>query len=433
MSERKGLIVLLGLYVFFAFGYSVLMPIWEAPDEAWHYHFALTLLKEGQPPAPEENIEASQPVLYYWGASRVLRVLEALKPSWVEYYAPKERIFEPERAIYRWSPETYRVMVGAQVLRWVNVMMGGLTVWCIYQGAKAFTGGDVHLALAGAALAALTPQFVHISSSVTNDGLGNLAGAGMFWLTGVLCTQAVRGRWLAMGVLVGLFLPLITKLTALPMGLTLFIVSAWQGRKFWLNQEFWRDWGKRLLGAGIGFGGLMVLGLGLFAPQVLRNIWAEIVWRGFTVRPNLGDAPLTDVLWAFTVSYWGKVGWLSTGLNPSTSRLLTQVVLFGWAMTFRLFYRPTERFRWGVVWLAVGLAFLLVVKNTLTTPQYQGRFFFPEIGPIALLAVAGWANVLRKWTKPYFWVILVLVMSGLNFWLWSAKIIPVYFQPFFDR
>jgi hypothetical protein len=74
----------------------------------------------------------------------------------------------------------------------------------------------------------------------------------------------------------------------------------------------------------------------------------------------------------------------------------------------------------------------MLFRNYLTTPQLQGRFLFPTLGPIALLVVYGWGQIPGD-RKRFLAPALVLLVALLNLHLWITGVIPVYFQPFLDR
>ena len=82
-----------------------------------------------------------------------------------------------------------------------------------------------------------------------------------------------------------------------------------------------------------------------------------------------------------------------------------------------------------MIWLAVGLTFLVVVKNALAAPQYQGRYFFPSIGALSLLIASGWFALLSASTRRYLPHLTVGLMLFLNLFLWFEKIIPAFYQP----
>jgi hypothetical protein len=74
----------------------------------------------------------------------------------------------------------------------------------------------------------------------------------------------------------------------------------------------------------------------------------------------------------------------------------------------------------------------MVFKNTLATPQFQGRFLFPALGPISILIVAGWTTLLPRRTAVALPYILIISLILLNLYLWFDKVIPIYYQPFLD-
>jgi hypothetical protein len=92
---------------------------------------------------------------------------------------------------------------------------------------------------------------------------------------------------------------------------------------------------------------------------------------------------------------------------------------------------PGEPRGWRLVWLAVGLALLVVGRNALTTPQFQGRFLFPAIGPLSLLAVAGWHALLPGRARQAILPAALLILLATHLILIS-RILAVYYQPWLD-
>ncbi|MGH2538166.1 MAG: hypothetical protein ACRDHL_12285, partial [Candidatus Promineifilaceae bacterium] len=221
MSGRRPLALLLALFAGLALGYSLLMPLWEAPDETAHYLYALILARQGRPPTFDETYEALQPPAYYALAAVALRGLDALDPALAEPYRPPLAGRDaPLR--YAWDAGNYRFIWGAYLLRWLNIPLGMLAVAAIYLGArKALEPGSGGAPMAAAALVALLPQFLHNTVTVGNDALANLAGALLFWLLVAIGRGAGRPGWLWPAGLVALALPFLIKLTLLPLALGL--------------------------------------------------------------------------------------------------------------------------------------------------------------------------------------------------------------------
>ena len=136
MTERRWLALILGIYLLLAFGYSLLMPIWEAPDERAHYGYALQLAREGVPPTFERNYEAFQPPSYYWLVQWPLRILDGIEPGWVNPFKPDLLPAGEGGPRYDWDASNYRTLPGPLLLRWINILLGAASVYFIYRGAQ---------------------------------------------------------------------------------------------------------------------------------------------------------------------------------------------------------------------------------------------------------------------------------------------------------
>ena len=82
-----------------------------------------------------------------------------------------------------------------------------------------------------------------------------------------------------------------------------------------------------------------------------------------------------------------------------------------------------------MLWLAAALALLVVGKNALATGRYQGRYLFPSLGALSLLATAGWHVLLVPRAARYLPHATVSLMLGLNLFIWFCELIPLYYQP----
>ena len=76
INERRWFVSILLLYLFFAMGYSLLMPLWEAPDEPAHYHLAWFFARFGNFPPLQQNYEADQPKSFYYLGAWVIQGLD---------------------------------------------------------------------------------------------------------------------------------------------------------------------------------------------------------------------------------------------------------------------------------------------------------------------------------------------------------------------
>ncbi len=428
VNEQRWLILIFALYVFLGVGYSLLMPVWEAPDEPAHYHLGWHFATYKEYPSPDFNYESHQPRTFYYFSSWVVRALDTIDPELTRFRRPEEYVFnirKPERR-FDWTDENYTFYWGVYVLRWVNLIIGGIALWLNWKTFKQIAPPT--LALAALALAALTPQYLHIMSSVNNDALGTLAGALLFYLAIRFVKEL--SPWLGLLLIpLAVLLPLFTKLTVLPVSaaLLLILASKWL---FGFPKKRWLLYSALFifLGAGIFY---------LLFPETVQSAFYEIQWRLFSLRKNALTekyikAVSSQILW----TYWGKVGWLAVGLPLWIIRLLTGLGVIGMILhiysLFRLRVRGLQLGLWLTVWLVGALTILAVFRNGLTTFATQGRLLFPAIGALSLLMVAGWHQTLSARVQLYLPWLVILIFLFCNLTLWLIGIIPIYYQPFFD-
>ena len=138
MSERQWLRLIIALYAILGFGYSLLMPMWEAPDEPDHYVVALSLARHGEFPQRSSSSEVNQPALYYRLASQLLVVLDWIDPSLVDIHAPPRRRSPRAVPIFLWNSENYRFLWAPHLLRWINLALGGLTLLLLFRSVRRF-------------------------------------------------------------------------------------------------------------------------------------------------------------------------------------------------------------------------------------------------------------------------------------------------------
>lgn len=444
MNEKRWLALILTLYGLFAFTYSWLIPPWEGPDEPAHYVLALNLATVGIFSSIEDNYEAGQPQTYYWLASGPLKILHSLNREWVKVFYP-ERDYGNVRKpapIFFWSDANYRFLPGLYTLRWLNICMGMGALLLNYAAARRLMAGRFQsqqplqslpsqtVPLAALALAALTPQFLHITSSVANDTLGILGGGILFWLMSRVIFEQVSLRELGIAFVLAFLLPYLTKLTVLPVGMALVIVIGVHIRNRWPGK--WRQ----LVLAGLALGGsALMLGLWL-APRMGNLFIRQFKWRAFSFEEDaLSWEYLREMVKQVVWSYWGLAGWLQVRLPGWAVFLLTGLGAFG-AGAEGLWRRGGEGERraggmWAV-WLVAGLSVAAVLKNGLNTIYSQGRFLFPAIGALAFLMVSGWERWLPARFRGYLLPGIIVLMIGANLFLWFLGILPVYYQPFLE-
>ncbi|MDK1119462.1 MAG: hypothetical protein QGM50_11840 [Anaerolineae bacterium] len=430
MNEKFWLRLIFSLYFLMGLSYSLIMPMWEGPDEPAHYQIVRITARKGREAVPK-NYEYHQPRGYYDVAAFAIRFLDKINPKYSDYFSPYtyyRNIGAPIR-IFDWEADNYRFLIGPHILRWLNILLGGAALWVNWRTFRLIFPSEPMKILSALSLAAFTPQYLHTMSTIGNDALGTIAGAHLFYLG----TRVILNRTsflVLVSFISAIVLPLITKLTALPVAAALLCILI--GRE---AQRVQRSRREVLIGLNLLFGSL--LALLILNPEVVFSAVDQLQWRLFSYKAEAFtndylNSMLTQVLW----SYWGFVGWLAVRLPRFLLIFLTVFGLIGGLLSVssRVTKKTikTQNSLWVYLWLIALFAILAVLRNGLTTIYSQGRFLFPAIGVLSLIMVNGWFDYLPQKSKRYLPQIVLILMLSVNLIFWRSGILPVYYQPFLD-
>ncbi len=418
---RPRIQTLLAAYLYLAAFFSIFVPPFEAPDEIWHFAFIQHLVTERALPVSEPGTQAlwrqqgTQAPGYYAAAALLTAWID--QSDFPEIFGranPHRAIGEPDTTINRnylihhREAERFpwrRSILALRVARLFSIFLGAVTVYGVYRTLRLLLPAEG--ALLGAAFAAFLPQFVFISSSVSNDNAVNAAAALVLWqLTAMLVEGGLPRRrlLLTLGVLLGL--TLLSKLSGLGLvgvvGLAVLWL-AWRGRSVRLifDAALWTA-APALLIAGWWY----VRNWRLYGDPLAWEMWeANILLR---VIPA-GPLRIVGELGSLERSFWGLFGWLNLSYPDWVYwalRVVGAVVavgLLGYAA------RRARRAGWA---LRAPHAFLLLWLVVLTiswlrfmrvAPAAQGRYFFaalPVLGLLWALGWAGWGNLGRRFALP---------------------------------
>ena len=414
------LALLVLLHIGLGLMYDRATPIFEPPDEG--YHFAvLRWIQQGhglpvQQPgqASDWQQEGSQPPLYYILAAFITRGVDT--SDWKALFVANPFVrHEPGIAYnanaYRHplqEPLPYQgTLLAVHLARWLSLALSALTVILSYRLALAVFPGRVWLALLAAAFVAFAPQVLFINASVNNDNLlMTLDTAALLAI--VHFTQAqVRGYlWKAavLGLLLGL--AALTKVSGLvlwPVAAVGVAWGAWRGR----------DW-KRFVVAGfvIALLAVLVCGWWYWRNDQLYGEWlglkTMVAVAGPRVPPISLPALIEDEWYGFFVSFWAVFGpftILPAGWVLGFYILLTVLAIAGgaWAILGRPVSLPPA------LWLLAGFCLLTlvgVIGWSQQTPASQGRLMYGAIAPLSIFLSAGilsGARPLLRWRAGPNW------------------------------
>ncbi len=208
------LLVILTLFAGVAMLYSVVNPLFEAPDEVWHYGY-VRWLADGHGLATADSAglaqwaqEGSQPPLYYLLAAGLTFPIATDNASEAVRYNPHAVVGDAgsfgNRAMMVHGPAHawpwHGVALAAHLARLLSIVLGAVTVVATYGVARSVAPKWSMVAVLAAALVAFNPQFLFISAAVSNDNLVTALCAAGLWLCAALLggNPAPRLRWVGL-------------------------------------------------------------------------------------------------------------------------------------------------------------------------------------------------------------------------------------------
>lgn len=445
LRKEWGILVLVAVFLLLAGTYSVVTPMFEAPDELHHY-FYVKHLADGNPlpvQDPEEEAlwaqEGSQPPLYYALGALVTSWIDtgdALSLLWPNQHANLGNPLQPgnKNIVVHTEREAwpYRGMVLAvHVVRWLSVLMGACTVYLTYLLARELLVGRPGLPLAAAAAVAFIPQFAFISGAVTNDNLIILLSTLALWLLfHILRGQASMRTFVALGLTLGC--AALTKLSGaglLPLAALILVIHALRERSW---RALWRE-GAVVFGlAALIAGWWYVRNWWLYGEPTGLNRMLEIVGRR---NPSVDGWQLIGELEGLRISFWALFGWFNIPLPGWIYQVLDGVTLAAFlGLAVGVLRQPRGRWPSEVWWLLLPSAWLTLLfaglaRWTHLTPATQGRLLFPAISAVAILLVLGWSQWMPKTWRPAGWAVLLVPLFVLSLLSPFLFIAPSYAHP----
>ncbi len=403
LVKRQPVLIVAVAFVLLASTYSLVNPLFESPDELWHFQFITHLARGGGLPVqvstPEANVahqEGSQPPLYYLlGAaitvvSRAMLGIDETQPPFFLNPLTVGQADTEERAVVLHLPDEgppYRdAVLLAHLLRLFSVALGlGTVLATYYVGIELLRRRD--LAVLAAAFAASIPAFAFLSASINNDNLVTLVSSLALWQTLVVLRMGPSlRRTIGLGFLAGLgAISKVSGLALLPLSLMGLAIIAWRQRSLRLLIQH----GAIIAGLTAAVSGWWYArNLALYGDILGLGMMLEVAGRRQT-EAMLDANELRFVL----SSFWGVFGWSNVPAAPwfySIFDVLTVLALLGLAayLTVALvrqhYYTLLVIGGWAVIFSLALFRWSLMASNAA-----QGRLLFPAISALAVLAVAG--------------------------------------------
>lgn len=416
---------LVGVQLMVLLSYSVLMPVYRAPDEPQNIDIAMAARTftgfTGHHDAITPMVVRSYPFAAFTQETRRRPVspdppvARGSRPTYAALASPPATSMTRNQ---QWQhPPLYPATLGA-VVTVVETLYPPAYTWAFDQTAgfarvvstllvaplplfaflvaRRLTSSRV-TALAAAVFPLAIPQLAHIGSAVSHDNLlVLLVGAATVAVAFVLRGDASLRTAVVLGTLGGL--GLLTKGFAL-------VLPAWIGGVYALAAVRWRRW--RFVGVGALAVTLMVVIGGWWW---VRNVSVHGTLQPTGVRlaqPEPGFVPDAGwwVRWFAEVMperFWGNLGWYQASLSDGI--VVTATVVLGLAVVAALARRPPGSALSDLLAAAAPLAGIAAIvayggwnyyANTGYALGLQGRYLFPGLAGLAVLVGSGVAALPR--------------------------------------
>ena len=431
-KARRGKLfaLVMGLYTVLAFGYSLLLPLGEAPDEPGHYNYARIVAWEQRLPRGDEEHEAFQPPLYYWLAAPLAGLGDVsqlpLKGNADFTLAPGG----PHNLLLHTKEETFPYSGWAaswHIVRGLSILCGLVTLWSLLRLSH-LTARSQNVSIVASSLFVLAPSFTLLHGAASNDTLALALGTVLLGEVVLLAKRGALGRRLVLvGILWGLAVLSKASMLAAGAGITLMVllVRLHQGGQ------------HRLLCA---LRDLMHVGLvaaSICGWWLVRNALLYGDPLGWQLVYAINEQRMEAVDWVKQIVGLWRSYWLSyVGINlPSWLYL---ALLLPLALSLAGLVKLAISRRWVLVSPLVTAVFLVHLlafivswgRWTLAVSGTdQARLLYPAlVAAMPALAVGILAWIAPQSRKRVAWLAVAL-MAGLNLYALAFHVLPVFAPP----
>jgi 4-amino-4-deoxy-L-arabinose transferase-like glycosyltransferase len=432
------LALILVLYFVLAYGYATRTPDWQIPDEPAHYNYVRQIVEKGELPVIEKGDWDSAYLDELKGTGFDPAVTAQIDRVQYEDHQPP--------LYYLLQSIVYRISDGdLATMRLFSAAIGAGVIICAWTIVRQLFPNQAWLGISAAALIAFIPQRLAIMAGVSNDSLSELlAGLVLLGVTLYLTQKPTNLKFpFLIGLLVGLtFLTKTTVYFVAGIAGLAILLRWWQEKwplKTALSQIIAFAAPALLLGAiwwvhGIQtYGGTDILGLQRHDEVVVGQLRTEDY-----IEKELGGSQQTywENLTETTFhSFWGQFGWMAL---PMPARIYQAILLMLVVVVAGIGLQTWQSRGWKnqrglLVLFGIGtiLVFIQFVIYNRTFVQFQGRYLYPALIPLAMggaLGLHGWAMLGVRLTKIQWltWLSVVIPLSlSVVAWYALIEIVPL--------
>lgn len=438
-TEIAIFIIILTGYLIAGALFALYTPPWQAPDEPAHYNYVRQVAEKGCCPRIEIGDWHSDYLEHLKSAKFAPESLDRLYTIQYEDHHPP--------LYYLLAAPVFKLGNGdLTALRLLSVALGAITVALTYAIGKRMLPKQPQVALGAMALVAFSPQHLAMMSAVNNDALAEaIVALALLWMVRYLKGNAVP-IW-QFGLIAGMAILCKVTIYFLLLVFPLAIFLTWRQQANRTSVLFQRIAAFFLVAFIVGgawwLRNTSVYGfpdfLGLAAHDL---VVADQLRTADAIVDHGWNSYLQQFMAVTFKSFWGQFGWMALPLDGVLGgwiyrafALLTLLGLSGTLMTVRSSFSVedsdrAERRRIGIIFATtIVVVFLAFLYYNIEFVQWQGRYLFPALIPIALILVVGidfWRAKLLGGREASRWLTTLALMClfALDLYLLFRVIAP---------
>lgn len=418
MRPSRPILLLLSSFILLGVVYSFITPLFEAPDEQWHFAFVQHIAQGDG--LPEQSLplthlarqEGSQPPLYYLlAAALTFWIGTSDYPAMVwenpHYGYDVPGVVNDNKNLFIHTVQEafpyHNTALAIHLARLLSLAMGTAAVYLTYRLTRLVVPQYEFAAVAAAALVAFTPQFLFVSSAVSNDStIVALCAAVLYLLVRTLRIPPTLRDAILIGAAAGL--AALAKVSGLALLAPVIVVLAYVNRAnlrrlvmheiaalatFAVVAGWWYARNLLLYGEVTGTRRMVEIFGDRVAPLTFEGWQAQLreVFETFWVGFGWGNIRAPE--WVYLIvgigALLGVIGlavgtWRVVKRQRDTNRVDFSVMAERYSPFFLL-----------TAWVVI--IFLALLQWMIQTQAPHGRLMFPALPALAPLVVIGWLQL----------------------------------------
>jgi hypothetical protein len=405
--------------------YAINTPKWQAPDEPAHFNYIRHIAETGTLPVLQRGD---------YDQAYLEQIKAAKFPASMSIDAIRYEAYQPP-LYYLAATPIYLIARGAGIdatviaLRLFSVVLGVVVLIVAYSIVREIFPNDDLFALATVGAIATIPQHIAVSASISNDLAAEVVLALILWIAIKRVNGAIRDSQFVILGGIAFGAALLTKTTAYVPGALVLIGAILVTKQLRITNYELRI---------IFF--LFALAALIAAPMFARNLLIYGITDPLGIARHdsvvIGQPTTAEMITRFGLnkivsdffvvtfkSFWAQFGWMGVLVHERiyiALAALTVIAILGHIFYAIRILRQRDLLSPAQWWCAIllsamiGVAVADYVLYNFKFLQFQGRYLFPALVPLALFLVIGLRELIPNAFRKIIFALLYIALVALD-------------------